>query len=80
MALLIWNVSSEVNVGRIRGLGELAFRLAGILGVLYICVIIDFLDQENSSSISQLIKGKSSDLQKLLKYFNEATTSVPNVL
>ena len=80
MALLIWNDSSEVNVGRIRGLGELAFRLAGILGVLYICVIIDFLDQENSSSISQLIKGKSSNLQKLLKYFNEATTSVSNVL
>ena len=80
MALLIWNVSSEVNVGRIRGLGELAFRLAGILGVLYICVIIDFLDQEKSSSISQLIKGKSSDLQNLLKYFNEATTSVSNVL
>ena len=32
-----------------------------------------------SSSICQLIKGKSRDLQKLLKYFNETITSLSNV-
>ena len=31
-------------------------------------------DHAKSSSISQLIKGQSRDLQKLFKYFNGATT------
>ena len=35
-----------------------------------------FLWHFNSSSISQLINGKSTDLQKLLKSFNEKTASV----
>ena len=35
-----------------------------------------FLWHFNSSSISQLINGKSRDLQKLLKSFNEKTASV----
>ena len=33
-----------------------------------------------SSSILQLIKGKSKDLQKLLKFFNEPTTSAFNII
>ena len=33
-------------------------------------------DHDKLSSISQLIKDKSRDLQKLLKYFNGITTSV----
>ena len=38
-------------------------------------VILQFLSHLKSSSISQLINGKSRDLQKLLKYFRGTTTS-----
>ena len=41
-------------------------RFAGTVGVLDISDIIQYLDHDKSSSISQLIKGKSRDLQKLL--------------
>ena len=34
---------------------------------------------DKSSSTSQLIKGKLSDLQKLLRYLNEIVTSMLNV-
>ena len=34
---------------------------------------------DKSSSTSQLIKGKLSDLQKLLRYLNEIVTSMFNV-
>ena len=37
-------------------------------------------DHAELSSVSQLIKGKSGNLQKLLKYFNEITTFVFNAL
>ena len=39
-----------------------------------------YLDHYKSISISQLINGKSRDLQKLRKYFNRTTTSASNVL
>ena len=45
--------------------------LAGTSGELYICDIIKFLDHVISSSVSQLIKDKSRDIQKLLKYLME---------
>ena len=41
--------------------------------VLDVPDFIEPLDHKKSSSISQLIKGKSRDLQELLKYFNETT-------
>ena len=40
----------------------------------------NIFDHGKSTSISQLIKGKWRNLQKLLKYFNETTTSTSNVL
>ena len=54
--------------------------LQDILGVIDISDITHYLDQDKSSSISQLINGKLRDLQKLLKYFNETTTSTSNIL
>ena len=39
-----------------------------------------YLEHDKSSSVSQLSKGKSRDLQKLLKYFHGTTTSASNIL
>ena len=50
------------------------------LNVLDISDITQFFAHLKLSSISQLINGKSRDLQKLLKYFNGATTSASNIL
>ena len=55
-------------------------RLATTAAVLDISEIIHSFEYYESSSISQLIKGKSRNLQKLLKYFNGTTGSVSNVL
>ena len=49
-------------------------------GVLGISDITQYFDHVNSSSISQIIKGKSRDIQKLFKYFNKTTTSAFNLL
>ena len=62
-------------------IGGLAFELPDTAGIIDISYTMHFLDHENSSSISQLIiNGKSSDLQKLLKYFNGTTTSATNIV
>ena len=58
----------------------LAFGLPDNAGVIDFSDIIHSFDNDKSSSISQLINGKSRDLQKLLKYFNRATTSASNIL
>ena len=50
------------------------------INVLDISVIIQFLSNLNSSSISQLINGKSRDLPKLLNYFKGTTISAFNLL
>ena len=55
------------------GLGDTA-------GVLDISDIINYLDHDKSRAISQLVKGKSRDLRKLLKYFNGTTNSAFNIL
>ena len=60
------------------GVLEFGFPASG--AVLDISDIIYFFVHLKSSSISQLIKCKSRNLQKLLKYFNRATTSVSNLL
>ena len=39
-----------------------------------------FFDHEKSSTILQLIKGKSKDIQKIFKYFNGITNSVLSVV
>ena len=81
LALFQWNVSSQVDAHGIRSLGRLVFGLEGTSGVLYIFDIINFVDHDKSSFISQLIKEKSRDFQKrLLMYFKGTTTSVPNIL
>ena len=54
--------------------------LVGTAGGLDISNIMQYLDHDKSSSISQLIKSKSRGLQKLLKYFNRTTTSASNIL
>ena len=49
---------------------DFAFELAVTEDVFDISEIAQFFDHDKSGSISQLTKGKSRDLQKLLKYFN----------
>ena len=73
MVLFIWNV----DVAGSARTGGLAAALATIAAVLNISDFIHIFDNEKSSSFSQLIKGKSRNLQKL---FNENKTSVSNVL
>ena len=41
---------------------------------------MQFLEHEKSSSFSQLIKDKSRDLQKSLKYFNGTIPSISKLL
>ena len=72
----MWNVAPVVYVDSMARTG----RLAGTAGILDISDIIQHLDHDKSSSISQLIKGKLRDLQKLLKKFNRITTSASNIL
>ena len=50
-----------------------------VIDVLDISDITQYLDHDKSSSISQLIKGKFRDFQKLLKCFNGTTTSGSNL-
>ena len=50
------------------------------LNVFDISDITQFFVHIKSSSISQLINGKSEDFQKLLKHFNGAATSASNTL
>ena len=65
-----------VNVASLARKRRSAPWLPAISEVLDISKIIQFLDNDKSSSISQLIKGKSRALQKLLKYFNGTTSCV----
>ena len=77
LVLFTWNIAPIVFVG---GTLSLAAELAGTPGVLDISELTQSPDHDKSCSISQLIKGKSRDYQKLLNYFNETTTSVSDVL
>ena len=62
--LFICNVANVVNVGGTHSVGGSAFGLASLSGVLYISVIIQFLDHHIPSSISQLIKGAKQEISK----------------
>ena len=60
--------------------GGLVSGLAGIVSVIDNSNFIHSFDHDKSSSTSELINGKSKNLQKLLKYFNGTTNSMSNVL
>ena len=62
------------------GTGRLALGLVGTPGIFYISDITQYLDHDKSSSILQIINGKSRDLQNLRKYFNGTATSTFNLL
>ena len=70
--MCIWNVAPVVSVAG-------TDRLAGSARVFDISGIMQYLGHDKWSSISQLIKDRLRDLQKLLKYFNETTTSASNI-
>ena len=79
MVVIIWKVTSEVDFCGIQKLGELAFGLPGSPGfLLNFLNIIQSWDYDKPWPISQLIKGNSRDLQKLLKYFHVTKTSALN--
>ena len=77
LALLIWIISLVVC--------DVTWYLIGLVfGTALYILDISVITHDKSwpwqiSSISQLIKGKSRDLQKLLKYFDGATTSAFNL-
>ena len=79
-ALFASIVASVVDPFGIHSKGGLAARLAGTLVLSNISEIIQSFVHDKLNSSSQLIKGKSRDAQKLLKYFNGTKTSVSNVL
>ena len=72
----IRSVALVVSFAGLAGFG----RWEAIAAVLDISDVMQFFDHDKSSSISQSVKGKSRELQKLLKYFNETTTYLSNVL
>ena len=80
LVLLIWNVAQVVYLDGLSATGGIAFGVPAILGVIDISDIMQSFDHDKSSYVSQLINGKSRDLQKLLKYFTGLTTSVSNKL
>ena len=66
--MFIWDVALVVSVATSYTTGG-TFGLTS-LKVLDTSDITQYFDHVKSSSVSQLIKGKSRDVQKLLKYFN----------
>ena len=74
--LLVWFLFAQ-KIGC--WIGGLAARLVSTSGLLNISDIIQFFDHDIWSSILQLLKDKSKDPYKLLKYFNGTTASVSNI-
>ena len=79
LRLFNWNVAPVVCLASLAWTGGLTFGLPAIAGVTNISDFIHFFDHDKSISTSQLINGKSRDLQKLLKYFNGARTSASDI-
>ena len=75
-----WNFALTVDFDGSVAVGGSSSKFLATVTGLDIWVIIQFLDYGKSASVSQLAKGKSRNLQKLLKYFNGATTFVSNIL
>ena len=78
--LAIFNNDTVVFVAAKSRTGGLASGLPATEVFLDFSKIIQFYVHLKSISISQLIKGKSSNFQKFLKYFKGTTTSVVNLL
>ena len=78
--LLVLINASVVHVAGSDGVGVTASGLAATAAVINISYIIRSFYHDKLSSISRLIKGKSGDLQKLIKYFIRSTIYVANVL
>ena len=66
LVLLIWNVAQVVYLDGLSATGGIAFGVPAILGVIDISNIMQSFDHDKSGHVSQLINGKSRDLQKLL--------------
>ena len=80
LAIFILNVAVVVCITGTSWTSGSASLSPVILGIIGIADIIYSFNHDKSSSISQLINGKSRYLQKLLKYVNGTTTSVSNIL
>ena len=78
--LSTWNVPAVVCIAAATTTGGLASGLPCTAGVTNISDIIHSFDHEKSSSILQLIKSKSRNLQNLLNYLNGTTTYAFKVL
>ena len=76
LALFVRNVDAVADVARTYWKGETASGLTAVSGVLDILDVTQLLDHYKARSTSQLIRGKSKDLQALLRYFIRATTSI----
>ena len=76
LALFVRNVDAVADVARTYWKGETASGLTAVSGVLDISNVTQLLDHYKARSTSQLIRGKSKDLQALLRYFIRATTSI----
>ena len=76
----IRNIVLVVSTAATSRTGGLASVLTGTADITDIPDITHSLDHDKSSSISQLMTGKSRDLQKLLKYFKGTATSACNIL
>ena len=76
----IRNIVLVVSTAATSRTGGLASVLTGTADITDIPDITHSLDHDKSSSISQLMTGKSRDLQKLLKYFKGTATSAFNIL
>ena len=80
LVLFIWNVAPAVYISATVRTGKFASQLPDTLGVINISDTMHSFYHDKSSSISQLINGKSGNLRTLLKCFNGTTTSAFNVL
>ena len=78
--MVIWNVILVVCIAATSPASGLASGNGGILGIIDISDIIHSFDHDKSISISQIVNGKSRDLQKLPKYYNGTTISASNIL
>ena len=76
----IWKVTLVVSGCRICSVGGIEVGLVATPEGFDISEIIYLFDHDKSSPISQLSKCKPRNLQKLLKYFNVTTSSVPNLV
>ena len=76
--LFVWNVAPFIAVTNLYTTGSVLGSTS--LNIHETSIVIQAFKHDKSNSVSQLIKSKLRDLQKLLKYFNETATSAFNLL